>query len=174
MTKKIENKKEIKMLNNTYLIEGEINNKLLKDILIFIDKVNEDNSAHFYMSSLGGDVFAGFAIYNFLTNCDKKIIMENLSIVSSAGLLLFLAGDKRLCHDNAFFMVHNYDSTTKLPMKSMEQETKNCKWVINRTVDIYKNKMDISEEEARNLLNSDRQYVYPKKAKKINLITDVV
>lgn len=59
------------------------------------------------ISSYGGDVFAGLAMYNMLRASGKKITTKVMSVAASAASVVFLAGDKRVMPKNTFTMIHN-------------------------------------------------------------------
>jgi len=59
------------------------------------------------INSPGGDVFDGLAIYNYLASSGKKVTTVALGLAASISSLIFMAGQERLVHENAFVMVHN-------------------------------------------------------------------
>lgn len=59
------------------------------------------------INSYGGSVFEGIEIFNALQNYDKGVVTTvNTSICASIASLIYLAGDKKLAHDNASIMIH--------------------------------------------------------------------
>lgn len=82
-----------------------------------------------YMSTPGGDVELAIEIYNFLRNLDCRVITVNTSFVNSAGILIYLAGDERVCMPASSFYVHSV--TKKLngmfTFKELEREVQEIK-----------------------------------------------
>ena len=59
------------------------------------------------INSWGGDVFAGFAIFNELSEYDKgKVTTKVMGMAASAAALIFMAGDKRYMKDQSMLMFH--------------------------------------------------------------------
>ena len=81
------------------------------------------------MSTPGGDVELAIEIYNFLRELDCRITTVNTSFVNSAGILIYLAGDKRECLPASSFYVHSV--TKKLngtfTYKDLEREVQEVK-----------------------------------------------
>lgn len=75
----------------------------------FIDGIKPHKGKPLALSinSLGGDVFAGIAMYNALRNHGGEITVRVLGVAASAASLVAMAGDKIKMPRNAFMMVHN-------------------------------------------------------------------
>jgi len=58
------------------------------------------------LSSSGGDVFEGIAVYNALTRFPGKVTVHVDAIAASIASLVALAGDRTLVAENAMLMVH--------------------------------------------------------------------
>lgn len=94
--------------------------------LVFSDNINADSVKAFmdklvlaneqkpdskqltvYISSAGGDVDVAIELYNFIRSLDCRVKMVNTSYVNSAAVIVFLAGDERICLHNSSFYVHS-------------------------------------------------------------------
>lgn len=71
-------------------------------------------TVYLMLSTPGGAVTNGIAIYNTLRALPFKLITHNVGGVNSIGNVIFLAGEKRYCCPNATFMFHGvgFDVTT--------------------------------------------------------------
>ena len=59
------------------------------------------------INSWGGDVFAGFAIFNELSEYEKgKVTTKVMGMAASAAALIFMAGDKRYMKEQSMLMFH--------------------------------------------------------------------
>jgi len=76
----------------------------LKDL----EELNTKDNITVHINSVGGDFFAGLAIYNRLRTMDASITTVNDSLAASAGSIIFMAGDKgkRKVHAASNLMVH--------------------------------------------------------------------
>lgn len=59
------------------------------------------------ISSPGGDIDVAIELYNFLKQLDCFIITNNISVVNSAAIILYLAGTDRYCDYTSTFYVHS-------------------------------------------------------------------
>lgn len=86
---------------------GAINDENMLTLRNYIVSQNKPiNSLTINISSLGGSVSSGITIYNYLKQQKFSIITHNLGEVSSAAILLYLAGEKRTAEDISKFMIH--------------------------------------------------------------------
>jgi ATP-dependent Clp protease protease subunit len=103
----------------------DIKSRLLKERIIFLDGVVDDESANsiisqllflqyqsksediqMYINSPGGYVDQGLAIYDTMKMVKPKIITTGMGCVASMGALLLTAGDVRYALPSARVMIH--------------------------------------------------------------------
>lgn len=65
------------------------------------------------ISSPGGDVDVAIELFYFLRSINCKIQTVNTSYVNSAAILVYLAGDERICHSGSTFYVHSISKRLK-------------------------------------------------------------
>lgn len=82
---------------------------IMESILFQINKTVKH--LYFIVSTNGGSVPHGIALYNVLRTLPFDITMHNISNVDSIGNVVFLAADKRYATPNATFMIHPVQST---------------------------------------------------------------
>lgn len=93
------------------LISGEINkemaDKFVKDLLV-LENENQSEPVKVFINSPGGDVDAGYAIYDMIrfVSCPVKII--GMGLVASAASLILLAVDAkdRVGLPNSSYLIH--------------------------------------------------------------------
>lgn len=72
-----------------------------------ISQINpQPTTLYFLISSNGGDVDSGIALYNFLKALPFKIIMHNIGSIDSIANVIFLAGDERYASKHTSFLFH--------------------------------------------------------------------
>ena len=59
-----------------------------------------------HINSVGGDMYAGIAIYNRLKGLAGHVTTINDGLAASAGSLIFMAGDDRKMHAGSNLMIH--------------------------------------------------------------------
>lgn len=77
----------------------------LKKVLDGLD--SDVTDLHIYINSGGGSVSEGWAIYDKLKTCGKKVTTIGEGIVGSIATIIFAAGDVRKLHENSKFFIHN-------------------------------------------------------------------
>lgn len=65
-----------------------------------------------YLSSLGGSVYDGFAIYDLIRASPSPVIVYANGKIMSMGVIILLAGDKRYAAKNTRFMMHSLSHGT--------------------------------------------------------------
>lgn len=76
--------------------------------LMMWNGITEDTAEiHVHIASHGGDMLTGIAMYHMLKNHPAKVFTYNLSHVSSAATLPFLAGDVRVMPEGTMSLIHN-------------------------------------------------------------------
>ena len=95
----------------TITFSGQINVQSVKEFIESIKRLNiknpDSNKLVVYISSPGGDVELAIELYNFIKSMKCKVTMINMSYVSSAAVIVFLAGDERISLPFSSFYVHS-------------------------------------------------------------------
>ena len=92
------------------LLSGEINkdsaDKLIKDLLVLESESNDP--VRIFINSPGGDVDAGFAIYDMVRFVSCPVIMIGMGLVASAASLILLAvpAEHRVGLPNSSYLIH--------------------------------------------------------------------
>lgn len=76
--------------------------EFLKDL----DELAGKDSITVHINSVGGDMYAGIAIYNRLKGLAAKVTTINDGLAASAGSLIFMAGDTRKVNAGSNLMIH--------------------------------------------------------------------
>lgn len=121
------------------------------------------------ISSLGGSVSSGITVYNFLKQFPFPIVTHNLGEVSSAALLLYMAGGERTSEEISKFMIHPlaigvsgdlpYYKVQEL-LNGIDADVKNYLAVINRETENLKNLYDIEHYLKNDNLVLNKQKAY--------------
>ena len=85
-------------------VEGQM--IILSEFLDDLDKLTGYDELDVHINSVGGDFFAGLAIYNRLKGLGCKVTTINDSLAASAGSIIMQAGDVRKVRKASSMMVH--------------------------------------------------------------------
>lgn len=123
------------------LLSGEINkesaDRLIKDLLILDAESIEP--IKIYINSPGGDVDAGFAIYDMIRFVSSPVTIIGMGLVASAAALVLLAvpADRRIGLPNSSYLIHQplsemRGNATEIEIHALQLEK--CKAKINRII----------------------------------------
>lgn len=76
------------------------------DFLRDLEDLGTKDNITVHINSVGGDLYAGIAIYNRLKSLPANVTTVNDGLAASAGSLIFQAGNTRKVHSGSNIMVH--------------------------------------------------------------------
>lgn len=98
----------------------------LTDVLSKAVNASHDE-IHLFLSTPGGTVQEGIAIYNFIRSLPVPLITYNISQVSSIGNVIYQAGQKKVASTTSSFMFHGVGvalGNAHLELKELRERTK--------------------------------------------------
>ncbi|AWG43109.1 ATP-dependent Clp protease proteolytic subunit [Candidatus Borreliella tachyglossi] len=102
---------EFALKSRAIVITGEINkntSRLFQEKILFLEASDYKKPIFVYIDSEGGDIDAGFAIFNMIRFVKPKVFTIGVGLVASAGALIFLAADckNRFSLPHARYLLH--------------------------------------------------------------------
>lgn len=93
------------------ILTGEINKELADSIvrqLLILDSEDSKSPIYMYIDSPGGDVDAGFAIFDMIRFVSAPVTLIGMGLIASAATLVLLAvpKDKRFGLPNSRYLIH--------------------------------------------------------------------
>lgn len=94
----------------TILLSGEVNKELAEKVVrqLLLLEADSDEPIKVFIDSPGGDVDAGFAIFDMIRFVKPEVYTLGMGLVASAGALILLAAPKerRLGFPNSRYLIH--------------------------------------------------------------------
>ena len=159
------------------LLSGEVNKELAEKICreLLVLEADSNKPIYVYIDSPGGDVDAGFAIFDTIRFINAPVYTVGMGLVASAGALILLASPKerRLGFPHSHYLIHQ-------PMSGMQGVATDIEI---HAIEMAKTKAQInqiiSEETGVDLekvsADTDRDYwLNPQEALSYGLISKVV
>lgn len=131
---------------------GEVN---LSDIKAQYDAQKEAKEITVHIHSIGGVVWEGFAIHDYLRSLGKPITTIVEGVCYSIATVIALAGDKRIMTSNSDFMIHNPWNMTMGDSNEMQKTADDLRKLEQKAADFYAAKTKITSEEALELMKAE-------------------
>jgi len=140
-------------MNISFDFIGPINDESFLALRNYIvSQPNQISHLTINISSLGGSVITGITAYNFLKHLPFTITTHNLGEVSSAAILLYLAGNTRTAESFSKFMIHpislgvnsslSYHNVQEL-LRGIEADIRNYQNITNLETNFLNGKYNI-------------------------------
>lgn len=98
------------MAARTLYITGSVDSELAHHAIVALEKLDRtDGEIRIVLNSDGGSERDGYAIYDAITMCRNRVIIDGYGSVQSIAAAIFQAADWRRMTPNAIFMIHNGD-----------------------------------------------------------------
>ncbi len=159
----------------TITFSGQINVQSVKEFIESIKNLNiknpDSNKLVVYISSPGGDVELAIELYNFIKSMKCKVTMINMSYVSSAAVIVFLAGDERISLPFSSFYVHSISKKLdgNFTITDLDREIREMKLNTNKIIKL----LEVSTLKPKSYwksLMSKGSVIAAEKAVKVGLI----
>ena len=131
---------------------------------------------HLLLSTPGGSVAHGIALYNILKGLPLNVITYNIGTVDSIGVIIYCAGEVRISVPNARFFLHPIGMEINKPMRVDEhwiQETRSSLRTdqanIAKIIALTTNK----EPKTVETDISERKSLFPEEALKYGLVQEI-
>lgn len=124
------------------ILSGEINKDLAEKIvrqLLVLEADDSEKPVYVYIDSPGGDVDAGFAIFDMIRFVSCPVFLIGMGLIASAAALILLAVDKehRLALPNSRYLIHQPSSGMRGVATDIEihaREMERTKAVLNKII----------------------------------------
>lgn len=108
-------------------ITGEINLSKVSELFSVLNSAKSDNqyeALHLTITSFGGYIVSGLAIYDYLRSYPKPVTVIASGVCHSTALLVLQGASTRMSYPTTQFMFHNpiYEITPEQPLIDLESK----------------------------------------------------
>lgn len=138
-----------------------------------LEELQDVSVIHVHISSYGGEVKEGLAIYNALRAHKAKVITYCDSFACSIASVIFMAGDERIMNAASLLMVHNAWTYASGNAAELRKQADDLEVITSASVEAYKARATISEKEIRKLMDNE-SWIAPAQAVEYGFATSVI
>ena len=120
-----------------------------------LDALGELDRLDIYVNSPGGDVFAGFSIYNIIKRCAAEVVAHVDGLAASAASIVCMAADKIIMPKNATMMIHNASSFAYGNKEKMRKLAEELERIDGQIADIYAEKTGMDSQKAAEMMTAE-------------------
>lgn len=105
-------------------ITDDTANRVVEEIL-YQRGNRKDDYLFAYINSPGGDVDAGYAIYEAMRLSGKYVVTYAASHIHSCAIIIYLAGEQRFANNYSNFLIHNpyHEIDDRMTVKKYKQHS---------------------------------------------------
>ena len=130
------------MKTRQIILSGEINKDLADKIvrqLLVLEADDNEKTIYMYIDSPGGDVDAGFAIFDMIRFIKAPVVLVGMGLIASAAALILLSVDKknRVALPNSRYLIHQPSSGMRGVATDIEihaNEMEKTKAILNQII----------------------------------------
>ncbi|MGP1512546.1 MAG: ATP-dependent Clp protease proteolytic subunit [Treponema sp.] len=166
------------------ILSGEVNKDLADKIvkqLLLLESDDEKKTIYMYIDSPGGDVDAGFAIFDMIRFIKAPVVLIGMGLIASAAALILLAVESknRVGLPNSRYLIHQPSSGMKGVATDIEihaKEIEKTRAAINKIIaeQTGKSAEQVSEDTERDYwLSADEAVSYGLISRIVNVRADL-
>lgn len=125
-----------------------------------LEELGDVNTINVHISSYGGEVKEGLAIYNALKNHKAKIKTYCDGFACSIASVIFMAGDERIMSKASLLMIHNAWIYAMGNANELRKQAEDLDKITQASINAYMEHINISEEELKELLDKESYLTY--------------
>lgn len=120
-----------------------------------LDSMGDIGEMELHINSGGGDVFAGFAIYNMLTRHKAHKVVYIDGLAASIASLIAMAGDEIIMPHNSMMMIHKAWGTIAGNANELRKMAETLDSIDGILRDTYVSKTGLDESEVEEMLDAE-------------------
>lgn len=137
-----------------------------------LEQLKDVERINVHISSYGGEVAEGLAIYNALKRHKAKVVTVCDGFACSIASVIFMAGDERIMNDASLLMIHNAWTWGEGNADQLRKMADDLDKITQASIAAYKAHSKLSEEEIKALLDAET-WILPSEALEYGFATGI-
>ena len=163
---------DIRSTSGDHQKESSLVRKIFDEVT-YLNLMSRVEPIHIMIDTDGGNLKTALTIYDLLRSSSAPIYTYGLSEVSSAGTLIYLAGDKRFAFTHTQFMTHESSLSVGGSKKDFEATAAQCLEQNAKVWDVFKSRIKIGKRNFKKL-HAHSNYMFAEEAKKYKFVTEIL
>jgi len=165
-------------METQFIFDSSVNEQ---NVIVTISAISNSISAgatklNLFVSSPGGDMDAGFRLYDFLRSLPIEVITIGFGQVNSIAVIIFLAGEHRKCTRGCTFFIHEGSFTNayqNTAFKIIEESNMLLTSQRKKNIDTISERTGKDGEQITNIANNGK-ILTASQAKNLNIVEEVI
>ena len=145
----------------------------ITDDIIYLNLISQKDPIHVLIDTDGGNLKTALAIYDVLLASKAPIYTYGLSEVSSAGVLIYIAGKKRFAFKHTQFMTHESSLSVAGSKKDFEATSAQCLDQNAQVEKLFKERLRMGPRNFKKLHKAST-YMWADEAKTYRIVTEIM
>tara|TARA_B100000131_G_scaffold323098_1_gene379815 strand:- start:3532 stop:4128 length:597 start_codon:yes stop_codon:yes gene_type:complete len=162
---------DIRSTSGDYQRENSLIRRVFDDVN-YLNLLGKD-PIHVFIDTDGGNLKTALSIFDILRLSKAPIYTYALSEVSSAGTVIYLAGDKRFAFTHSQFMMHESSLSVGGSKKDFEYTAAQCLEQNAKVFPIFNSRIKMGKRKF-DKLHEHSNYLWAEEAKKHKMVTEIL
>lgn len=125
-----------------------------------LEELKDVSTINVHISSYGGEVKEGLAIYNSLKNHKAKIRTYCDGFACSIASVIFMAGDERIMSKASLLMIHNAWTYVQGNADELRKQADDLDKITSASINAYLEHVNITEKKLKKLMDNETWLTY--------------
>lgn len=125
-----------------------------------LEELKDVSTINVHISSYGGEVKEGLAIYNTLKNHKAKIKTYCDGFACSIASVIFMAGDERIMSKASLLMIHNAWTWAQGNADELRKQADDLDKITSASINAYLEHVNIGEKKLKKLMDDETWITY--------------
>lgn len=155
-------------------LTGVVSEPMLSVVLRSLVRLNtiNNNPITIYLSSAGGTLLDGFAIYDLIRASPSEVTIYASGKICSMGIIVLVAGAHRFAGPNTRFMMHSASHSTEGKIKDTKSDVAEVEFQDNMSNKLLVARSKLSTKQLAELLDEPDHWFGVAQARKYGILTD--